>query len=70
MPKNPSTKVLKTCRIEKQYIEYCTMQQINFNKLVNTLLHEAIMHAQHNDIWNQLLCTGDYEIRMSIHEPL
>lgn len=46
------------------------MQQINFNKLVNTLLHEAIMQAQRNDIWNELLCAGDYEIRMSIHEPL
>ena len=45
------------------------MQQINFNKLVNTLLHEAIMHAQRNDIWNELLRAGDYEIRMSIHEP-
>lgn len=70
MPKNPSTKVLKTCRIEKQYIEYCTMQHINFNKLVNTLLHEAITHAQRNDICNELLRVGDYEIRMSIHEPL
>lgn len=70
MPKQPSTKVLKTCRIEKCYIEYCTMQGINFNKLVNTLLHEAIMHAQHNVIWNELLTKGEYEIRMSIHEEL
>lgn len=38
MPKQPSTKVLKTCRIEKAYIEYCTMQGINFNGLVNELL--------------------------------
>lgn len=48
MSKKPSTKVLKTCRIEKQYIEYCTMQGINFNGLVNDLLKEFIItHQQH-----------------------
>ena len=46
MPKNPSTKVLKTCRIEKQYIEYCTMQGLNFNGLVNDLLKEFIITHQ------------------------
>ena len=48
MPKQPSTKVLKTCRIEKAYIEYCTMQGINFNGLVNELLEEFIMTHQRN----------------------
>lgn len=48
MPKIPTTKVLKTCRIEKQYIEYCTMQGLNFNGLVNDLLKEFIItHQQH-----------------------
>lgn len=48
MPKQPSTKVLKTCRIEKAYIEYCTMQNINFNGLVNELLEVFIMTHQRN----------------------
>lgn len=46
MAKKPSTKVLKTCRIEKQYIEYCTMQEINFNGLVNELLKEFVYTHQ------------------------
>lgn len=46
MAKKASTKVLKTCRIEKQYIEYCTMQGINFNGLVNGLLREFVYTHQ------------------------
>lgn len=46
MPKQPSTKVLKTCRIEKQFIEYCTMQGINFNGLVNELLELFVKSHQ------------------------
>lgn len=46
MPKQPSTKVLKTCRIEKHYIEYCTMQGINFNGLVNELLELYVKSHQ------------------------
>lgn len=54
MPKQPSTKVLKTCRIEKQYIEYCTMQEINFNGLVNELLDEFIRTHQRNKWFREL----------------
>ena len=50
MPKKASTKVLKTCRIEKQYIEYCTMQGLNFNGLVNDLLYGFILEHQRNDV--------------------
>lgn len=46
MPKKKSTKVLKTCRIEKAYIEYATMQGINFNGLVNGLLKEFVKTHQ------------------------
>lgn len=58
MPKQPSTRILKTCRIDKHYIEYCTMQGINFNGLVNSLLKafvkrherdEKFREAFHND---------------------
>ena len=48
MPKKGSTKALKTCRIEKAYIEYCTMQGINFNGLVNELLEMFIKMHQRN----------------------
>ena len=54
MPKQPSTKVLKTCRIEKVYIEYCTMQGINFNGLVNELLEVFIMTHQRSDMFRGL----------------
>lgn len=46
MPKKPSTKVLKTCRIEKAYIEYANMQGINFNGLVNGLLKQFVITHQ------------------------
>lgn len=51
MPKRPTTKVLKTCRIEKQYIEYCTMQCINFNGLVNELLHAFVLTHQRDALF-------------------
>lgn len=51
MPKNPSTKVLKTCRIEEQYIEYCTMQGLNFNGLVNELLKEFVKIHQRSSLF-------------------
>ena len=54
MPKNPSTKVLKTCRIEKQYIEYCTMQTINFNGLVNKLLKEFCRQHQCDEEFREM----------------
>lgn len=49
MPKQPSTKALKTCRIEKAYIEYCTMQNINFNGLVNELLEKFCRKHQRDE---------------------
>jgi hypothetical protein len=53
MSKIPSTKVLKTCRIEKQYIEYCTMQGLNFNGLVNTLLKEFVVTHQRDELFRE-----------------
>lgn len=54
MAKKASTKVLKTCRIEKQYIEYCTMQNINFNGLVNELLKEFCRQHQRDDEFREM----------------
>ncbi len=51
MSKKPSTKVLKTCRIEKAYIEYATMQGLNFNGLVNELLQEFIKTHQRSSLF-------------------
>ena len=51
MPKNPSTKVLKTCRIEKAYIEYANMQGLNFNGLVNDLLKEFVKTHQRSSLF-------------------
>lgn len=67
MPKQPSTKVLKTCRIEKQFIEYCTMQNINFNGLVNELLklfvkshqRDCVIDTRFENIWIALNTTKD-----------
>ena len=67
MPKQPSTKVLKTCRIEKQFIEYCTMQNINFNGLVNELLElfvkshqrDCVCDTRFENIWIALNTTKD-----------
>lgn len=39
-------KVLKTCRIDKELIEYFTMQQLNFNGITNHLLHEFVKNHQ------------------------
>lgn len=39
-------KVLKTCRIDKELIEYFTMQQLNFNGITNRLLHEFVRNHQ------------------------
>ena len=66
MPKNPSTKVLKTCRIEKAYIEYATMQGLNFNGLVNELLKEFVKVHQRSSLfrlhWHDRGIEMDYKI--------
>lgn len=66
MAKKASTKVLKTCRIEKQYIEYCTMQGINFNGLVNVLLREFVYTHQHSCLfrahWHDRGIEMDYKL--------
>ena len=54
MAKKPSTKVLKTCRIEKQYIEYCTMMGLNFNGLVNKLLKEFCRQHQRDEEFREM----------------
>lgn len=65
MAKKASTKVLKTCRIEKQYIEYCTMQGLNFNGLVNDLLREFVYTHQHSSLfrahWQNIGIEIDYK---------
>lgn len=66
MPKNPSTKVLKTCRIEKAYIEYATMQGLNFNGLVNELLKEFVKVHQRSSLfrahWQHRGIEMDYKL--------
>lgn len=66
MSKKPSTKVLKTCRIEKQYIEYCTMHGLNFNGLVNDLLLEFIKTHQRSSLfrahWRERGIEMDYKL--------
>lgn len=66
MPKNPSTKVLKTCRIEKAYIEYATMQGLNFNGLVNELLKEFVKAHQRSSLfrlhWQKRGIEMDYKL--------
>lgn len=66
MPKNPSTKVLKTCRIEKAYIEYATMQGLNFNGLVNELLKEFTKTHQRSSLfrahWRERGIEMDYKL--------
>lgn len=69
MPKNPSTKVLKTCRIEKQYIEYCTMQGINFNGLVNDLLKEFVKTHQRSSLFRAHWLNRGIEMDCKITEP-
>lgn len=66
MAKKASTKVLKTCRIEKAYIEYATMQGLNFNGLVNDLLHEFIKIHQRSSLfrahWRERGIEMDYKL--------
>lgn len=69
MPKNPSTKVLKTCRIEKQYIEYCTMQGLNFNGLVNELLSEFVYTHQHSCLFRAHWQDRGIEMDYKLLEP-
>ena len=69
MPKNPSTKVLKTCRIEKQYIEYCTMQTLNFNGLVNDLLKEFVKTHQRSSLFRAHWQKRGIEINYRTLEP-
>lgn len=42
-------KVLKTCRIDKEIVEYFTKQQLNFNGTTNHLLHEFVKQHQRYD---------------------
>lgn len=65
MPKQPSTKVLKTCRIEKHYIEYCTMQRINFNGIVNELLKEFVYTHQRSCIFRTYYKEKGFDIYLS-----
>lgn len=66
MSKKPSTKVLKTCRIEKACIEYATMHGLNFNGLVNELLKEFVKTHQRNSLfrahWHDRGIEMDYKI--------
>lgn len=52
MMKKPP-KVLKTCRIEHEYIDYCTMQGLNFNGIVNALLKGFCKSHQRNALFRQ-----------------
>lgn len=39
-------KALKTCRIDRELLEYFTMQGLNFNGITNHLLHEFVKQHQ------------------------
>lgn len=69
MPKNPSTKVLKTCRIEHAYIDYCTMQGINFNGLVNDLLKAFVTTHQRDGLFRNHWKDRGIEMDYKILEP-
>lgn len=69
MRKNPSTKVLKTCRIEKAYIEYATMQGLNFNGLVNELLEEFTKTHQRSSLFRAHWRERGIEIDYKLLEP-
>lgn len=70
MPKQPSTKVLKTCRIEKHYIEYCTMQGINFNGIVNELLRAFVVKHERNSVFRSEQAKREIEVILKpIKEP-
>lgn len=66
MAKKASTKVLKTCRIEKAYIEYAAMQGLNFNGLVNELLKEFVKTHQRSSLfrahWHDRGIEMDYKL--------
>lgn len=66
MAKKASTKVLKTCRIEKAYLEYATMQGLNFNGLVNELLKEFVKTHQRSSLfrahWQKRGIEMDYKM--------
>ena len=68
-------KVLKTCRIDKELIEYCTMQQLNFNGLTNHLLHEFVKQHQRSASVRRAvrLYPKDFEVDIfspeELHEP-
>lgn len=69
MPKKSSTKVLKTCRIEKAYIEYATMQGLNFNGLVNDLLQEFIKTHQRSSLFRDHWRDRGIEMEYKLLEP-
>lgn len=69
MAKKASTKVLKTCRIEKQYIEYCYMQGLNFNGLVNDLLREFMKSHQRSALFRLYWNRSGIEIEYKEPEP-
>ena len=69
MAKKASTKVLNTCRIEKQYIEYCTMQGLNFNGLVNELLKEFVYTHQRSCLFRAHWQTRGIEMDYKLSEP-
>ena len=56
---------MKTCRIEKAYIEYCTMQNINFNGLVNELLKEFVYTHQRSSIFRMYYKEKGFDIDLS-----
>lgn len=69
MAKKPSTKVLKTCRIEKAYIEYATMQGLNFNGLVNELLKEFVYTHQRSRLFRAHWRDRGIEMDYKLLEP-
>ena len=69
MAKQASTKVLKTCRIEKAYIEYATMQGLNFNGLVNDLLKEFVKTHQRSSLFRAHWQKRGIEMDYKIAEP-
>ena len=69
MAKKATTKVLKTCRIEKAYIEYATMQGLNFNGLVNTLLKEFVYTHQRSCLFRAHWQTRGIEMDYKLPEP-
>ena len=69
MAKKATTKVLKTCRIEKAYIEYATMQGLNFNGLVNELLKEFVKTHQRSSLFRAHWLKRGIEMDYKLPEP-